>query len=63
MYGVGISQPYKNAIAYQNANFLRISDITLGYTMPKVKLDKFSINRLRLYIQVTYNLFGFYCQI
>jgi len=53
MYGVGISQPYKNAIAYQNANFLRISDITLGYTMPKVRLDKFSINRLRLYIQVT----------
>jgi TonB-linked SusC/RagA family outer membrane protein len=52
MYGVGISQPYKNAIAYQNANFLRISDITLGYTMPKVKLDKFSIDRLRLYVQV-----------
>ncbi|KAA9041210.1 TonB-dependent receptor [Ginsengibacter hankyongi] len=53
MYGVGISQPYKNAIAYQNANFLRVSDITLGYTMPKVKLDKFSIDRMRIYIQVS----------
>lgn len=53
MYGVGITQPYKNAIAYQNANFLRISDITVGYTMPKTKLDKYSIDRLRLYVQVS----------
>lgn len=53
MYGVGIAQPYKNAIAYQNADFLRISDITLGYTMPKAKLDKFSIDRLRVYVQVS----------
>lgn len=53
MYGVGISQPYRNAIAYQNANFLRVSDITVGYTMPKVKLDKYSIDRMRLYIQIS----------
>jgi TonB-linked SusC/RagA family outer membrane protein len=52
MYGVGISQPYKNAIAYQNANFLRIANISLGYTLPKLKLDEYSIDRLRLYIQV-----------
>jgi TonB-linked SusC/RagA family outer membrane protein len=53
MYGVGISQPYKNAIAYQHANFLRVSDITLGYTMPKAKLDKLSIDRLRVYVQIS----------
>ncbi|HVT83559.1 MAG TPA: TonB-dependent receptor [Chitinophagaceae bacterium] len=53
MYGVGITQPYKNAIAYQYANFLRISDITVGYTMPKAKLDKFHIDRLRVYAQLT----------
>jgi TonB-linked SusC/RagA family outer membrane protein len=53
MYGVGISQPYKNAIAYQNADFLRVSDITLGYTLPKTALDRFKIDRLRIYVQVT----------
>ena len=52
MYGVGISQPYRNAMAYQNANFLRVSNISLGYTLPKVKLDAYSIDRLRLFIQV-----------
>jgi len=52
MYGVGISQPYKNAIAYQYANFLRISDITLGYTLPATKLTKIGADRLRVYLQV-----------
>ncbi len=53
LYGVNISQPYRNQWAYQNANFLRISDITVGYTMPKAKLDKFSIDKLRVYVQIT----------
>ncbi|SFQ38392.1 SusC/RagA family TonB-linked outer membrane protein [Parafilimonas terrae] len=53
MYGVGVSQPYKNAIAYQIANFLRVSDITVGYTMPGVKLKKYSMDKFRVYLQVT----------
>ncbi|MDP4284877.1 MAG: TonB-dependent receptor [Bacteroidota bacterium] len=53
MYGVGISQPYRNALAYQDASFLRVSDITAGYTLPKPKLDQWGIDRLRVYLQVT----------
>jgi TonB-linked SusC/RagA family outer membrane protein len=53
MYGPGVSQPYKNAIAYQDASYLRVSDITAGYTLPQSKLDKWGIDRMRLYLQVT----------
>ncbi len=51
-YGVGISQPYKSAIQYEDASFLRVSDITLGYTMPKKMLDKLKIDKVRMYVQV-----------
>jgi len=52
-YGVGVSQPYKSAIQYEDASFLRISDITLGYSVPKVKLDKWNLDRMRVYFQLT----------
>lgn len=52
-YGPGVSQPYKNAIAYEDASFLRISDITAGYTVPNTKLDKWGIDRMRVYLQVS----------
>ena len=51
-YGPGVSQPYKSAIQYEDASFLRVSDITLGYTVPKAKLDKMGIDRMRVYLQV-----------
>jgi len=51
-YGVGVSQPYKSAIYYENASFLRVSDITIGYTMPKKILDKLKIDKLRIYLQI-----------
>jgi TonB-linked SusC/RagA family outer membrane protein len=53
-YGVGISQPsFKNAIAYQSASFLRVSDITLGYNVPKTMLQKIGVDRIHFYLQVT----------
>lgn len=53
-YGVGVSQPsFRNAIAYQSASFLRVSDITLGYDVPKSALQKIGIERIHLYLQVT----------
>jgi len=51
-YGVGVSQPYKGAIQYEDASFLRVSDITFGYTMPKKILDKLKIDKVRIYVQV-----------
>ena len=52
-YGPGVSQPYKSAIQYEDASYLRVSDITVGYTMPKRVLDKVKIDKLRLYLQIT----------
>jgi TonB-linked SusC/RagA family outer membrane protein len=54
-YAPGVNQPgWKNAIAYQDASFMRVSDITLGYTVPQKKLDKWggAIKRMRIYTQV-----------
>jgi TonB-linked SusC/RagA family outer membrane protein len=55
-YGPGVPQPgWKNAIAYQSASFLRISDITLGYSVSQAKLEKMGgvIKKMRVYAQVT----------
>lgn len=52
-YGVVASQPYKEAIQYEDASFLRLSDITLGYTLPTAKLASWGVNRMRVYGQVT----------
>lgn len=53
-YGVGVSQPsFKNTIAFQDASFLRVSDITLGYNVPKTTLQRLGIERIHLYLQVT----------
>ena len=53
MYGVGISQPYRSARNYEDASFLRVSDITAGYTMPKSVLNKLKMDKLRVFVQVT----------
>lgn len=51
-FGVVAANPYRNAINYQDASFLRISDITLGYTLPKGKMDKWKLSNARIYTQV-----------
>lgn len=48
-----VANPYRGAINYQDASFLRISDFTLGYTLPKKKLDKMKISNARFYAQVS----------
>ena len=53
-YGPGVNQPgYKSAIHYEDATFLRLTDITLGFNVPKAKLAKSQIDRLRMYFQIT----------
>ena len=52
MYGMGIvANNYRDAIYFEDASFLRISDITLGYTIPRAKLEKLAIDRVRIYLQ------------
>lgn len=51
-YGPGVPQPYRNARSYEDASFLRLSDVTLGYNVPQSFLDKKKIDRMRVYFQV-----------
>ena len=40
------------ALSYQNFDFVRISDITLGYNFPNPVLDELGVSRFRIYGQV-----------
>jgi TonB-linked SusC/RagA family outer membrane protein len=51
-FGVAAANPYRSAITYQDATFLRISDVTFGYTIPKGKMDKNKLSNARIYTQV-----------
>ena len=50
-YGVWQSNPYRGAIQYKDASFWRISNLTMGYTLPKTILDRMKIANIRCYIQ------------
>jgi len=50
-FGVWQPEPYREAIQYQDASFWRISNITLGYTLPKEFLNRFKIGTVRCYLQ------------
>lgn len=48
-----VANPYRGAINYQDASFLRVSDITFGYTFPKKLRDSWKITNARFYAQLT----------
>ena len=49
----GIENPaYRSSLNYFEASFLRLSDVTLGYTLPKFLIKKVGITKLRLYVTV-----------
>ncbi len=52
MFGIGIAKSNTDAIYYEDASFLRIADMTMGFNVPKVKLDKLGLDRIRMYVQV-----------
>lgn len=45
--------PYVNAIYYRSSSFVRINNITLGYTLPHDVLQKLKVNNLRVYATAT----------
>lgn len=50
-FGVWQSNPYREAIQYMEANFWRISNITLGYNLPKSLLERMKFTNVRFYVQ------------
>jgi hypothetical protein len=49
----GSGKTNRDALAIIKADFLRISDITLGYTVPSSKLSKLGLGNVRIYAQAT----------
>lgn len=52
-YSPFVNNPYRGAINYQDASFLRVSDITFGYTLPRTALSRCKISNARLYGQIS----------
>ncbi len=52
MWGMGVAKNYSDALYYEDASFLRLSDITVGYNLPKTQLTKIGMDRLRVYAQI-----------
>ncbi len=50
-FGVWQANPYREAIQYKNADFWRLSNVTLGYTLPSSFVEKIKFSNLRLYVQ------------
>lgn len=50
-FGVWQANPYRQAIQYKEANFWRVSNITLGYSLGKTALDRIGFANVRLYLQ------------
>ncbi len=44
--------PYRDAMNYFKASFLRLSNATLGYTIPQTLVSRAGISRLRFYLSV-----------
>jgi hypothetical protein len=52
-FGVVAANPFRSAIFYQDASFLRISDITLGYNFSPKVLSALKMSSARIYAQVS----------
>ncbi|SOE22900.1 TonB-linked outer membrane protein, SusC/RagA family [Spirosomataceae bacterium TFI 002] len=51
--GEGNSGEPREAISMQKADFVRLSDVTLGYTLPSGILDKMKFSNFRVYAQIS----------
>ncbi len=47
------TETYRNATSYWKGDFIKISDITLGYSLPQSLLRKVGLSRVRLYAKAT----------
>ena len=54
----GSEVPYMRTVAYQDASYLRLRTLQLGYTLPKKVLSRIKVQNLRFYVTLT-NLLTF----
>jgi TonB-linked SusC/RagA family outer membrane protein len=51
-YGPGVPQAYRGARSYEDASFIRMVDVTVGYNVPTALMEKVKMERARVYFQV-----------
>ncbi len=51
--GAGMSNEAKDALQYIDGSYIKITNITLGYSFPKNILNSLSLSRLRLYATIS----------
>ncbi len=51
-YGSASGDPYKSAMNYQEASFIKLRNISLGYNLPRSFSNKLRISNARIYAQV-----------
>lgn len=51
IYDIGGGDPYYSILGYKKGAFLKVRNISLGYTFPKKWIIKSGLNNLRLYVQ------------
>lgn len=49
----GNKGPYFNSFRYSDVSFVRVGNISLGYTIPKEAFGKLNIHKLRVYVTAT----------
>lgn len=51
-YTAGTADPYYQSLGYKDGSFIKIRNISLGYTMPKTVTERLKISGLRFYVQL-----------
>lgn len=52
-FGGGMTDAQKESMRYVDGSFIKIKNITLGYTLPRKFAEKLSMSRLRVYATIT----------
>ena len=51
IYNIGGGDPYYRVLGYKKGSFLKVRNISLGYTFPQKLINKWGMSNLKLYVQ------------
>ena len=51
IYNIGGGDPYYRIVGYKNGSFLKVRNISLGYTFPQTLVKKWNLSNLKVYVQ------------
>lgn len=51
IYNVAGGDPYYNILGYRSGSFIKIRNISLGYTFPKKLIDGWGVDNLKVFVQ------------